>query len=126
MAGGDCTLERLLIAAARRQVRARFQKGGESLGGELHLDPLSRDDLAAYIDRLALEQDIDLSLTARGSLDNLNLTMQVSATGLQEAVVEAGISMAEETVLTSLTLQITEADLPLLTGIAEKIGRAHV
>src|SRR5690625_7149000 len=73
----------------------------------MHLDPLSRDDLAAYIDSLALEQDIDLSLTARGTLDNLNLTMQVSATGLHEAVVEAGISMAEEAVLTSLSLQIT-------------------
>ncbi|HLR90634.1 MAG TPA: translocation/assembly module TamB domain-containing protein [Balneolaceae bacterium] len=119
MEGGDYTLERLLIESARSQVRARFQKEGESLGGELHLDPLSRDDLAAYIDSLALEQDIDLSLTARGTLDNLNLTMQVSATGLHEAVVEAGISMAEEAVLTSLSLQITEADLPLLTGIAE-------
>src|SRR5690625_7191593 len=96
MEGGDYTLERLLIESARSQVRARFQKEGESLGGELHLDPLSRDDLAAYIDSLALEPDIDLSLTARGTLDDLNLTVQVSATGQQGGGGEAGIEEAGE------------------------------
>src|SRR5690625_8023193 len=104
MEGGDYTLERLLIESARSQVRARFQKEGESLGGELHLDPLSRDDRAAYIDSLALEQDIDLSLTARGTPDKLNLTMQVSATGLHEAVVAAGMALAGGAALSSVAL----------------------
>lgn len=97
-----------------------------SVEAEVRLDPLSRSDLSLYLDQLPLQQDLNISLGISGSINQLNLDLQVNAPGIRAARATAKLDASANPLLTDLTVQIDEINLHALTGIehAPSIGSA--
>ena len=112
------TLESLVINTGRTLLEAGgdFEPGGE-LNQHTELKPLSRRDLALYLEDLPLRQDLNITFTARGTLDSLTLSLQATAHGLKQLKLAVTAGVEDPAVLRSFNFSIEELDVPQLTGL---------
>ena len=112
------TLESLVINTGRTMLEAtaEYEVDGE-VSQRTELSPLSRQDLALYIENLPLQQDLKITLNAGGRLDDLSLSLEATAAGLQN--VYAGIRIDTEDLLTvkQAEIKIENLDVADLTGL---------
>jgi autotransporter translocation and assembly factor TamB len=124
--GGRYTLEELVINTGRTLMSAEagyhdgFPTADDAeIEAEAGLSPLSWRDVAAYVQDLPLQQDLQMELSASGRLSDLTLALTVRAEGLNYFNTEAGLAIGETTELRRLLVNIEELDAPLLTGIED-------
>jgi hypothetical protein len=112
------TLESLVLNTGRTVLNAsaEYREAGE-LEQHTELSPLSWQDLALYVDDLPLQQNLDIRLGAEGTLDNLNLSLFVTADGLDELNLSVVLDAADEPVFKEINLKTTDLNLPRLTGM---------
>jgi hypothetical protein len=114
------TLESLVLNTGRTAIRAsgEYREPGE-LHQQTELSPLSWRDVALYAEDLPLQQDLDIRLGAEGTLERLNLSLFVSAEGLDELDLSVQLNASEDPVIQEINLKTLNLNLPLLTGVAE-------
>ncbi|MEX0648380.1 MAG: translocation/assembly module TamB domain-containing protein [Balneolaceae bacterium] len=111
------TLETLVVQTSRSWFEmAGEYRGDDGIEGEAALSPLSWRDLAAYLEDLPLQQDVQVELGASGTLSNLNLSLQASAEGMDNLRINAGITIENSPVLNRLDISSNQINTPLLTG----------
>lgn len=112
------TLDSIVINTGRSIVRgsAYYDKAGQ-IEQTLKLTPLSWRDLSGYAADLPLAQNLQIELSAEGTLENLKLTLEASAEGLQELIIQAESSLRKPTILKGLDVSVQRLNTPVLTGI---------
>ncbi|MCC5942222.1 MAG: translocation/assembly module TamB domain-containing protein [Balneolaceae bacterium] len=112
------TLESLIVNTGRTllEASAEYEMDGE-LVQKTELSPLSREDLAQYLDDLPLQQDLNITFSAGGRLDDLSLSLQASATGLQNLQVGVRLDVEDLLTIKQAELKVDGLDLSDLTGL---------
>lgn len=114
------TLESLVLNTGRSALRASAEyREPDQIQQQTEVSPLSWQDLALYAEDLPLRQDLYIRLGAEGTLDNLNLSLFVTAAGLNELDLNVGMNVTDEPVLKNVNLKATGLNLPQLTGLNE-------
>ncbi|TVP98350.1 MAG: hypothetical protein EA359_18405, partial [Balneolaceae bacterium] len=114
------TLESLVINTGRSMLTstANFQQP-DIFEQSLELSPLSWRDLVLYADGFPLREDLKVSLNANGTFDELNVGLQLTATGADNLEISAGLSMSDQFSLTKLKIEANNLNLPTLTGMED-------
>lgn len=114
------SLENLVINSGRTLLSSRFKKDEQQkVDGEVSLSPLSHRDLLAYLEELPLQQDLEISISAGGTLGELELGLNVQADGLQGLKLKTVVDARNPFSLKKAELDITSLDLATLTGQEE-------
>lgn len=115
------TLETLVINSGRTLLEstATFQTDTKKFTSELSLFPLSRSDLAAYLQEIPLQQDITMEIGAEGSISDLNLSLQARARGLERLEARGRVDLSGNPVLKSVELSAGGLNLTELTGMEQ-------
>ena len=117
---GRITLESLVINSGRSLLESKLTIGeAETVEGLATFSPLSYRDLLAYADELPLQQDLEISLRAGGTLSDMELALDLQAPGLQSLALKAVIDANDPYLLKELELDISGFDGTTLTGIDE-------
>ena len=87
--------------------------------GSLSLQPISRQDIAAYVDDLPLQQDLNMSLTFGGNFSEFNISLEVLGEGLEQLNLSATADLSDPYVLKNVDLNLENFNGPLLTGLDE-------
>lgn len=115
------TLDQLTVATGRSLLQAtgRVAGGGEEIAVQAGLQPLSWRDVMAYTGEALVLQDVQVGLEVSGGLQELRLTLELDALGLERGrlFVEAGVQESIE--LYAAEVKVQRLDLPLLTGNEE-------
>lgn len=114
------TLESLVIQSGRTLLSssANMDLPGQ-ISGRLEIAPLSRDDLAAYLDDLPLQHDLRIEIGAEGSLSDLDLRLSVQAEGLQQLTATTTLNPEDDFRIRSFQLDVDQLNGPELTGLDE-------
>ncbi len=111
------TLETLAINTGRTllEATADYEIDGEiTQKADLFL---SREDLALYLEELPLRQSLKISFGAAGRLNDLSLSLQASATGLQNLHAGIRIGIEDQITIKGADFQIEGLDVQSLTGL---------
>ncbi|TVR17485.1 MAG: hypothetical protein EA391_04790 [Balneolaceae bacterium] len=111
------TLETLAINTGRTLLEATADY---EIEGEINQKTellLSREDLALYLEDLPLRQNLNISFSAGGRLDDLNLSLQATATGLQNLHAGIRIGIEDQITVKQADFQLEGLDVNALTGI---------
>lgn len=112
------TLGSLVVQTGRTMLRAESQYDiNENLTASAGLSPLSRDDIAAYVENLPLQHDLNIEIGAKGQLSDLNLSANISGTGMEMLSIEAILNAEESLSLSRIDVRMRNLDTPELTGI---------
>lgn len=112
------TLESMVLQTGRTFLEAEGQYQPDSeLTAQATLKPLSRQDIALYLDDLPLQKDLNIELGAEGSLENMNISIFASAEGLDQIELTAGLSIEETLTVQSLSLSSGRINPGLVTGM---------
>ncbi|MDZ7755013.1 translocation/assembly module TamB domain-containing protein [Rhodohalobacter sp.] len=112
------TLESLAVQTGRTMLRAESQYDiNEALTASAGFTPLSRDDIAAYVENLPLQHDLNIEIGAEGQLSNLSLSANISGTGMEMLSIEAILNAEGSPSLSRIDVNIQNLDTPELTGI---------
>ncbi|WP_234567519.1 translocation/assembly module TamB domain-containing protein [Rhodohalobacter sp. 614A] len=116
--GDQYTLDSIVISTGRSVLRGsgQYEEGGE-LQQNIELSPLSWQDISEFAANVPIEQNIQLELSADGTLDNLRLTLDASADGLNQFQVQAILSLQEPMALNELSITVQGLNAPVLTGL---------
>lgn len=111
------TLETLVV----RTGRTWFESAGEyqeqeSIDFDASFTPLSRRDLAAYIDDLPLNEDLRVEIGASGTLSDIIFTLNASAGGMENLSIRSDLSYGDSLIMNSLQITSQSLDLQHLTG----------
>lgn len=112
------TLDSIVISTGRSILKgsAQYEEGGE-IEQNLHFSPLSWRDIAEFVSKTPVEQNLQVDLSAEGTLDNLRLTLNASADGLSQFQLQVTSSLKEPLALRDLRVTAKELNVPLLTGL---------
>lgn len=112
------TLDSIVISTGRSVLRGsgQYEEGG-GLKQNLELSPLSWRDISEFAANVPIEQNIQLELSADGTLDNLRLTLDATAEGLDQFQIQATSSFREPMALKELSITVQGLDVPTLTGL---------
>lgn len=112
------TLDSIVISTGRSMLQgsAKYVEGGE-FQQKLELSPLSWQDLSEYVANVPIEQNIQIELSADGTLDSLRLTLDATADGLKQLQIQGTTSLTEPMTLKELSITAKELNAPLLTGL---------
>lgn len=114
------TLESLVINSGRSLLESKATYSpDDQIQANADFAPLSWQDISAYVDDLPLQQDLTMQLSVGGSLNNLNASINLSATGLEQLTLEVGADLSDPFLLKNLDLQIRNFNAPLFTGLEE-------
>jgi hypothetical protein len=114
------TLESLAVQTGRTMLRAESEYLiDESLTASAGLSPLSRDDIAAYVENLPLQHDLNIEVGAEGQLSNLSLSASISGTGMEMLNIEAILNAEGSPSLNRIDVRMRNLDTPELTGIEQ-------
>ncbi|MDX1641659.1 MAG: hypothetical protein R3220_08165, partial [Balneolaceae bacterium] len=114
------TLSSIVINTGRSilQGSAQYEEGGE-IEQSMEFSPLSWQDISQYAANIPLEQNLRIQLSADGTLDNLRLTLDASADGLNQFQIQATSGFREPMALKELRITAQGLDSPLLTGLED-------
>lgn len=114
------TLDSIVISTGRSMLKgsAQYEEGGE-IQQKLELSPLSWRDLSEYAANIPIDQNLQIELSADGTLDHLRLTLDASAVGLEQFQVQATSSLRDPMALNELSITAQGLDAPILTGMEE-------
>jgi hypothetical protein len=116
------TLESLVINSSRTLISASANfrdQADRELEARSQISPLAWQDMAAYLEDLPLQQDLDVELSASGKLTDFDLSLKLSAPGLENVEISAGVGMEERPEIKRLMIAADRLDAPLLTGLQE-------
>jgi len=114
------TLESLVIQTGRSMLRAESSYDvKEELSATAELSPLSRDDIAAYVENLPLQHDLNIEIGAEGRLSNLNLSANISGQGMDMLNLEAILDAEGSPSLSRIDVHLRNLNTPELTGIEQ-------
>ena len=114
------TLESLAVQTGRTMLRAESQYNiNDDLTASAGLSPLSRDDIAAYIEDFPLQHNLNIELGAEGQLSNLNLSANISGKGMEMLSIEAILNAEGSPSLSRIDVHMRNLDSPELTGIEQ-------
>lgn len=88
----------------------------ESAEASFRFEPLSREDLTLYFDKVALEQDLQISLELSGSAEQLHLELNLDAPGVGAALFTAKMELSPTLSISGISLLLEELNLPEVTG----------
>ncbi|MCH8549892.1 MAG: translocation/assembly module TamB domain-containing protein [Balneolaceae bacterium] len=112
------TLEELVLNSGRTLFSARAKSDFEEmLEAGAELEPVSWEDLAAYIDDLPLRQDLRIELSAGGSFSDLNVNLLASAEGINRLELGVNLSVSDEPEIRSFSAEFEGLNATRLTGI---------
>lgn len=115
---GKITLESLVINTGRSMLNASSEfELPDEITGSAQLLPLDWRDIAAYVENLPLEQNLQIEVGAEGTFADLNVNLTASAPGLEELTIQSGVSLGSEFSLNRLDLHLQNLDTPQLTGL---------
>ncbi len=112
------TLDSIVINTGRSMLRgsAQYEEGGE-IEQNLQFSPLSWRDLSEYAAKTPIEQNLQVALSADGTLENLRLTLDAKADGLDQFQVQATAGLREPLSLKQFRISAEGLNAPLLTGL---------
>ncbi|REL38911.1 hypothetical protein DYD21_02865 [Rhodohalobacter sp. SW132] len=103
------TLESLVVNTGRSLLRARASyDDGERITGEAELAPIARNDIEAYLEEYPLKKDLQIGLTAEGSLTDLNISVTADAGTGGNFSLSAGTDLSDPYILHSLDLEVNQ------------------
>ncbi len=112
------TLESLLINSGRSMLNAKSDyRLPDEVTASLQMDPLDWRDIAAYVEDLPLQQNLQIEIGAEGTLSALELNLSATSRGLERIDISAGLSVDPDFTLTRLDLDIRDLNTSLLTGL---------
>lgn len=116
--GDRYSLDSIVINTGRSMLRgsAEYEEGGE-INQQLELSPLSWQDLANYTADAPLRQNLQIELGASGMLDNMQLTLDASGTGLDQFQIQATLSLQDTLALKQAQITAEGLNVQRLTGL---------
>lgn len=112
------TLEQLAVATGHSMLRASGQASLADSTGHLQARaaPLGWQDLAAYARDLPVRKDIDLALRLRGDRQQVDVTLEGQAEGIEQLTVEGQARLDSMPALTSFRIAARRLDLEQFMG----------
>jgi hypothetical protein len=116
--GENFTLESLVLNTGRSILTSKgsFQHP-DIFEQTLEFTPLSWKDLLLYAEEIPLQEDLNISISAGGTFDDLNVGLQLTATGAENLEISAGLSRSDHFSLKKLHVTVNNLNLPVLTGM---------
>ena len=112
------TLESMVINTGRTMLNSTASyEQPDKIVHSLEITPLSWRDLILYAEDLPLRQDLNIQLGISGTLENLQLLLNASATGAERIELKADLDITNGPVLKHAALHSGNLNLPLLTGM---------
>jgi autotransporter translocation and assembly factor TamB len=116
---GNISLDKLTIYTANSLLNlvAQYSSDPSAVDADASISPLSWRDVAAYTPDPYLLEDLELRLGLSGSLQDLNVNVGVSATGLDQIDVKSRLSLSDAPALLAIEATVRNANLSRVTGI---------
>src|SRR5690554_4588769 len=107
------TLNDLVIETSRSLLKANahFSLLDSTINAQAQTDPLSLNDIQAYLDEEIPQNKLELSLEASGSLESLSLRLNANGDGFDDLLLTADMNLSETPELTTLGFSIQNVDL---------------
>lgn len=116
--GNRFTLESLIINTGRSYLNANAAYASENeVRARADAAPVSWLDLAAYLDGLPLQQNVEMELGAEGSLSDLTLSLRSEAPGMEALNASINMEFSERISVKNIQVEIEQLNLPTLTGM---------
>ncbi len=114
------TLESMLINTGRTVLSssAEYNESGE-LDSHIQMSPLSWADVLLYAEDAPLQQNLDITIGAEGSLKDLAIYFSATANGLENLDTQFRLSLEDVPTIHEMDIRFDGVDLPLLTGLEE-------
>ncbi len=117
MDDGIVTLESLILDTGRSFLKASAElENRERLTADASFSPVSREDLLLYVENLPMRENLNLSVTAGGRLDDLNIQLNANAAGLELFEFSTNMSLNDGPIVRSIRMNVAHLNLPVLTG----------
>ena len=124
---GRITLESLLLDTGRSFLSASAEwVDEEELDADVDVSAVSWRDILLYAEDLPLRQDLTFEIGASGTLENLQLTLKANSIGLESMQIDLGIGFEEGFSINSLRFELSDLNLPLLTGVEDLPTLGHL
>lgn len=110
------TLESLTVTGAHTflETHGDFDQQTEEFDFQLLLDPLGYGDVTPYADEWPIVQDVTVEVSTSGSLSDFNAGISLSAPGLDQLEINAGLATGSPLALTSLSVNTGAIDPTVL------------
>lgn len=114
------TLESLTVSTGRSLLNSRAELlNQEHITGNVDLTPLSKLDVAAYLEDYPIQKDLKISLTAEGTMDNLTLSVHADADEGGRFSLSATSDISDPFVLKRISFEANRFNGPELLGDPE-------
>lgn len=115
---GIVTLESLLLDTGRSFLSASAELVEDSeLDADVDVAAVSWRDILLYAEDMPLRQDLSFEIGASGTRENLSLTLNAKSIGLELMQINAGVRFEEQFSIHFLHFELSDLNLPLLTGV---------
>lgn len=121
------TLQELVLETGRSVLKAEASTSlaDSTITSQLNTIPISLEDLQPYLDKDLPNENLEMSISASGSLKDLNLKLHLNSQYMPNLEVFAGVDLSEKTTLTHLGVSGDGLDIAYFTSdsIPAKLGR---
>ena len=111
------TLESLVLNTGRSMLSSSAEfTNQQNISGNVDLTPLSRLDVAAYLEEYPVRKDLKIGVTAEGTIDNLTLSVNVDANEGGHFSVSATSDISDPFILKDFSFEANRFNGPELLG----------